>query len=236
MRFFLYAAMIVPLIGCVTENYAPVNTAWSVSDEKPGKYAVQEGETLYAIAWRYDMDYRSLAKVNHLSPPYELRVGQVLSLKVPSEPKSVAKPSKVPVKVLPAKQSVYKTPVKNAQKIQWMWPAKGNIVAKYSPSSGQKGIDIAGTLGESIYAAASGKVAYCGNGLRGYGNLIIIKHNDEFLSAYAHNQTLLVHEGQQVKKGQKIATMGNTESKRVMLHFEIREAGKSVNPLMYIKP
>jgi lipoprotein NlpD len=215
-----------------------------VSQEKSESYIVQPGDTLYAIAWRYNMDYRILAEQNHLSSPYVVKVGQKISLKpilsqslqtLPS-PKKTIKNEPISQKNNPALLSTPITTSSSKQPIQWVWPAKGKIIAHYSPTVSQKGIDIAGQEGEPILAAASGKVAYCGNGLRGYGNLIIIKHNEEFLSAYAHNQTLLVHEGEEVKAGQKIATMGKSESKRVMLHFEIREAGKSVNPLLYVKP
>jgi murein DD-endopeptidase MepM/ murein hydrolase activator NlpD len=110
----------------------------------------------------------------------------------------------------------------------WRWPAKGKIVTHFSASN--KGINIAGQAGEPIYAAAAGKVVYSGNGLRGYGNLIILKHNNLYLSAYAHNSNVLVKEGDWVRRGQKIAEMGDTGSDKVMLHFEIRRAGKSVNP------
>lgn len=117
----------------------------------------------------------------------------------------------------------------------WVWPVHGKIIDNFTGSSGfNKGIDIAGQMGQPIHATASGKIVYCGSGLRGYGQLIIIKHNDEYLSAYAHNSKLLVHEGQIVKTGQVIALMGNSEAQQVMLHFEIRRAGKPVDPLTYL--
>lgn len=266
----LLLVFIYGLAACSNQHYAPVNNAWSPDTFSSAKqYRVQPGDTLYAIAWRYDMDYRSLAEANHLSSPYTVEKGQILSLNVPknrAESKSQASTHPIqspqwvettnktnemtpmiPVKktaqksasqaiMKPGTKSTPASTVMSSEKIQWRWPAKGKIIATYSPRMGKKGVDIAGNLGEPIYAAASGKVAYCGNGLKGYGNLIIIKHNDEFLSAYAHNQKLLVHEGEQINGGQKIATMGNTESKRIMLHFEIREAGQSVNPLRYVKP
>lgn len=117
----------------------------------------------------------------------------------------------------------------------WMWPVHGSVLSNYNGSSGiNKGIDIAGHMGEPVHATAAGKVVYCGGGLRGYGQLVIIKHNDEYLSAYAHNSKLLVSEGQVVSSGQVIALMGNSEAQRVMLHFEIRRAGKPVDPLTYL--
>lgn len=115
----------------------------------------------------------------------------------------------------------------------WQWPTKGKIIARYSNLN--KGINIKGKAGQPIIAAAAGKVVYCGNGLRGYGNLIILKHNDLYLSAYAHNRAILVKEGQQVKKGQRIATMGNTGTNQTMLHFEIRKAGKPLDPEVFFK-
>lgn len=117
----------------------------------------------------------------------------------------------------------------------WRWPTDGKIIDNFSAAEGgNKGIDIAGTRGQSVVATASGRVVYAGNALRGYGNLIIIKHNDDYLSAYAHNDTMLVREQQEVKAGQKIATMGSTGTSSVRLHFEIRYKGKSVNPLRYL--
>jgi lipoprotein NlpD len=117
----------------------------------------------------------------------------------------------------------------------WRWPTDGKIIDNFSSSEGgNKGVDIAGTRGQPIFATADGRVVYAGNALRGYGNLIIIKHNDDYLSAYAHNDTMLVREQQEVKAGQKIATMGSTGTSSVRLHFEIRYKGKSVNPLRYL--
>lgn len=117
----------------------------------------------------------------------------------------------------------------------WLWPTNGKIIDNFSASEGgNKGVDIAGSRGQAVISTASGRVVYAGNALRGYGNLIIIKHNDDYLSAYAHNDTMLVREQQEVKAGQKIATMGSTGTSSVRLHFEIRYKGKSVNPLRYL--
>lgn len=134
---------------------------------------------------------------------------------------------------LPPAQVLPGTTVKKAG-ILWTWPACGRIICSFSETCFSKGIDIAAREGCPIRAAASGKVVYAGNGLRGYGELIIIKHNDEFLSAYAHNKKLLVREGQTVRMGQVIALMGDTEANHVMVHFEIRQAGKPVDPLKYL--
>jgi lipoprotein NlpD len=120
-------------------------------------------------------------------------------------------------------------PVPNVAVAKWIWPTQGKVLNSFSFFN--KGINIAGPMGEPIMAAAAGRIVYCGDGLRGYGNLIIIKHNNLYLSAYAHTQTPLVKEGQWVKQGQKIAEMGNSGTNKVMLHFEIRQAGKPINPL-----
>ncbi|MFA5172504.1 MAG: peptidoglycan DD-metalloendopeptidase family protein [Sulfuriferula sp.] len=118
--------------------------------------------------------------------------------------------------------------------LDWMWPTQGRTIAEFSEAKFSKGIDIAGTAGQAIYAAAAGKVVYSGAGLRGYGKLVIIKHNAIYLSAYAHNQLILVKEGQSVLRGQKVAEMGNTDADQVELHFEIRQMGKPVDPMKYL--
>lgn len=201
-------------------TYAPVaevNTIQSIP--KAGSHTVVKGETLYAIAWRYGLDYRFLADRNHISPPYAIHPGQVIYLRnVPSQP----------VSVLPTQLSSVEIKSVDAK---WIWPTKGKVINRFSASN--KGVNISGLVGQPIYAAAAGKVVYCGNGLRGYGNLIILKHNSIYLSAYAHNRVILVKEGDSVMKGQKIAEMGDTGTDKVNLHFEIRRAGNPVDPLLF---
>jgi lipoprotein NlpD len=124
----------------------------------------------------------------------------------------------------------------NDDKLGWMWPSAGKLVTGVSENPNLKGIDIAGKAGQPIVASAAGKVVYAGTGIRGYGKLIIVKHNTAYLSAYAHNQEILVKEGQQVAKGQKIAEMGNTDANQVKLHFEIRKQGTPMDPLKYLPP
>jgi lipoprotein NlpD len=148
-----------------------------------------------------------------------------------SKPKEYVKPT--------GKQNVNKVvstdKPKNNKVSKWLWPTKGRVIKNFSAGDqGNKGIDIAGQRGQPIVSTAGGTVVYSGNALRGYGNLVIVKHNDNYLSAYAHNDRLLVHEGQSVKAGQKIATMGSSGSNSVRLHFEIRYQGKSVNPKRYL--
>jgi len=124
--------------------------------------------------------------------------------------------------------------VDDEQPLQWGMPTRGKLVAGFSESDNRKGIDIVGQRGQAVVASAAGKVVYSGSGLRGYGKLIIIKHNKTYLSAYAHNDQILVKEGQNVRKGQKIAEMGNTDANQVELHFEIRKFGKPVDPAQYL--
>jgi lipoprotein NlpD len=137
---------------------------------------------------------------------------------------------------LPPKTESGRVPEIDDDSLGWIWPATGKIVAGFSESANLKGIDIAGKAGQPVVASAAGRVVYAGSGLRGYGKLIIVKHNNTFLSAYAHNREIAVKEGQQVAKGQKIAEMGDTDADQVKLHFEIRRLGKPVDPAKFLPP
>ncbi len=161
--------------------------------------------------------------------------------KMQEEPVNVAKvEAKVEIKPVEAKaeikpdESVSATDDGDETAIEWSMPTSGKLVGEFSESANRKGIDIAGKRGQAVLAGATGKVVYSGNGLRGYGKLVIIKHNKTYLSAYAHNDHVLVKEGQSVAKGQKIAEMGNTDADQVKLHFEIRKFGKPVDPAKYL--
>lgn len=190
-------------------------------------YTVKSGDTLVSIAFRADTDYKQLASWNNISNPYVIYPGQKLTL-TPSKYKHKVKPSR-PAKKTTTKKKTQTTV--SASSIKWSWPAKGKIVAKYNPSKQQKGIKIAGKIGDEVLSTERGKVVYAGSGLIGYGRLIIVKHNDSFLSAYGHNNQLLVKKGDQVRKGQKIALMGEAKVGKPLVHFEIRKGGKPVNPL-----
>ncbi|HLB57242.1 MAG TPA: peptidoglycan DD-metalloendopeptidase family protein, partial [Gammaproteobacteria bacterium] len=195
------------------------------------------------IAWEFGLDYRALATANHMGPPYEINVGQLL--KMTNIPKGhfqiVAPPT---IKQAPTT----KKPIKPEHKIQkyhtypsipvrtWIWPTQGRVVLSFTASlAGNKGIDIAAREGQPIRAAANGEVVYSGDGVRGYGNLIIIKHNSTFLSAYAFNKSVFVRLGQRVRAGQRIALMGRNTAGKPMLHFEIRRNGQPVNPMRYLR-
>lgn len=136
----------------------------------------------------------------------------------------------------PAKVETPPASSEDPEGVAWSWPAKGAILANFNESSGPKGLQIAGEMGQPVLASAGGRVVYTGSGLRGYGNLVIIKHNNTYLSAYAHNRAVLVKQGDNVARGQKIAEMGNSDANRVMLHFEIRRLGKPVDPVKFLPP
>lgn len=187
---------------------------------------VKKYETLYSIARKHQLSVQQLARYNNLKKPYVLQPGQKLKLSATS---TLASSNHRQVKSSQSKISG------SVKAINWKWPIKGKIIKSFNRRlNDAKGIDIAGVVGKSIKAAASGKVVYSGNGLISYGNLIIIKHNQHYLSAYAHNRKLLVKEGQKVKVGQIIAELGKTGAKNPRLHFEIRKNGKPVNPVRYL--
>lgn len=308
------------LAGCSSsETSAPVREAGakshshsrqqvnrSSSNQNLGKnrYRVKSGDTLYAIAWMYGLDFQEVARYNGIDAPYAIYTGQILKLDLddPSSGRYVVKRGdslsqiaanhgtstlnlvrlnnlKKPYKIHPGQllqlgtvttsssqgmQADRDPQQNNAQKssdsatqgvaaakgkeysrtineqnynklLTWQWPARGRIVQSFSLSEqGNKGIDIAGIRGQAVVAAAAGKVVYAGSALRGYGNLIIIKHNEDYLSAYAHNDVLRVKEQQEVKAGQRIADMGSSDTQDVRLHFEIRYRGQSVNPVRFL--
>jgi lipoprotein NlpD len=234
---------ILMLTGCDSRSsFAPVvELKWQPYNVRQLTHIVQRGETLYAVAFRYDQDYQQLAAINHLHSPYALRVGQVLHIKTLGEQPSVQQiiVNKLQHSSL-GKTKQHYTSMKtikpsSSPRGQWSWPVNGRVAARFLPQQGKKGIDIAGKRGEKVRAASGGIVAYAGNGLSGYGNLIIIKHNNQFLTAYGNNLRNVVAEGQKVKAGQIIAEMGVIDRRFWGVHFEIRKAGKPVDPLNYLQ-
>jgi len=248
LRFLFISVFSLLLSACNT------NEIYSDQNFNPpvyfGAHTVRKGETLYSIAWRYGRDYKELASANKIKPPYTIKYGQRIRLDLRgtvstgAHKSSLSKSKTSKKKISPTTSKVTSTPSKNTSSsrktksvkgVKWRWPHLGLIIATYSNTGKvNKGIDIAGKLGDSVFSAASGEVVYAGSGLLGYGKLIIINHNEHYLSAYAHNERILVKEGQRIKAGQKIAEMGNTGANRVKLHFEIRRDGKPVNPLGYL--
>jgi lipoprotein NlpD len=233
------------LSGCT--GFVSVEQKFNPVTEGRNTHIVQKSETLFALAWRYGWDYKALASANNIAYPYTIYPGQKLTVRHGqySSASRSASSSKSLTKNKSTKSShgptAYKNspqapkPVVRQSNLNWSWPAKGEVIAKFSTKAPtNKGIDISGSLGESVFAAAAGSVVYAGRGLLGYGNLVIIKHDDQYLSAYAHNNKLLVKEDQEVKAGQTIAEIGSSGTDKVKLHFEIRHKGKPVDPLKYL--
>lgn len=201
---------------------------------EPDEHIVRRGETLYSIAWRYGEDPRDLARWNRLGDGSLIYPGQVIRLTPPSGAAPASAPSnRNSATPQPSRKPLPTIPAQPAP--PWIWPTKGRISVNFGGNPGTgTGILIDGKRGQAINAAASGRVVYAGSGLIGYGQLIILKHNDTFLSAYGYNASLLVKEGQVIKKGQRIATMGEGPESKARLHFEIRRNGKPVNPRQYL--
>ncbi len=246
--------LILIISGCsITPNYAPVRTLTRDLNYGQKYYTVKPGDTLYSIGYRSGHGYRRLALWNKIVSPYTLLVGQKIKLFkprwVPKVKKQPNKPAKTLEKVRYSSQknknnqkkrrnssqisSSISSNKKKMLKLFWQWPIKGKILNNFS-QTGKKGIDIYARIGTKVRAAEAGKVVYSGSGLKGYGNLLIIKHNYLYLSAYANNRRLLVKEGQWVRKGQNIAEVGLVGGKRASLHFEIRKNGLPVNPFNYL--
>lgn len=225
----------------------------------PGHYRVKQGDTLYSIAWQHGLSYQQLATMNRVRRPYTIYAGQQLRVraskaqpvkapvaapplkttrpatKPPARPVSKPANNPVPVTTKSASLNVVTQELGNKAVKQWVWPVKGKLLRSYHPDApGKKGIDINARHGVAVKAAAGGKVVYTGSGLVGYGQMVIIKHNDSLLSAYGHNSQLLVTEGDFVKTGQVISKVGSSGTHRPQLYFEIRKDGKPVNPLRYL--
>jgi lipoprotein NlpD len=212
-----------------------------------GFYRVKRGDTLASIALEHGLDWREMAQWNQITDPNLIDVGQLLRIRdpklrlptkksAPAAQAQAAQPSPPPTAAKPADAAPGQAPAAASPSPAasgWRWPSNGQVVSQFS-EGGRKGIAIAGAPGEAVFAAETGKVVYAGNGLRGYGNLVIVKHDNDLLSAYAHNRSILVKEGQLVKRGQQIAELGMTDADKPMLHFEIRKAGKPVDPLGYL--
>jgi lipoprotein NlpD len=231
---------------------------------KPGYYAVKPGDTLMRIGLETGQNWRDIGRWNGIDNPSSLEVGQVLRVLPPGVDASAAAPravpgvaarvearpldarpapgsasapvSSAPVAAVPAAPAPgTATPREADDDIAWSWPANGNVLAAFDEVR-TKGLVFGGKAGDPVLAAADGRVIYAGSGLRGYGNMVIVKHNNSYLTAYAHNQALLVKEDQVVRKGQKIAEMGSSDAERVQLHFEIRRLGKPVDPARLLPP
>jgi len=207
---------------------------------KPGYYTVKPGDTLIRIGMDHGQSGRDIARWNKLDNPNLIETGQVLRVAPPTQEVVATRPATVAASspsAATAPAAVASAPVATSagaeESISFQWPARGNLLSGFDEAK-NKGLDIGGKVGDPVLAAADGRVVYAGAGLRGYGNLIILKHNNTYLTAYAHNQTLLVKEDQVIKRGQKIAEMGSSDADQVKLHFEIRRQGKPVDPAKYL--
>ncbi len=239
----LMSASLMLTVGCSTPRTKPASvidrSGTPIETTPPGYYRVKKGDTLARIALDHGQGPRDVAQWNIAANPgfnpNVIEVGDLILIKPPAGTKPVKTAEK---KISPEKAD---TPAAESPKpevvaepgIRLSWPAKGKVTAEFSESN--KGIDIAGKVGEPVLAASDGKVVYAGNSLRGYGNLVIVKHDNTYLTAYAHNSKLLVKEGDAVRKGQKIAEMGDTDTNSAKLHFELRVNGKPVNPTPYLQ-
>jgi lipoprotein NlpD len=250
-------------VSGVTRPPAPAPLAVAENAGKPGYYTVKPGDTLIRIGLDSGQNWRDISRWNAIDNPNQIEVGQVLRVTPPSDavvtrpvtasaapvptplpaqgagpakaasPQASASQPQAPAASASATAAPAPAPASADDEIAWLWPAQGASLAGFDEVK-NKGLDIGGRAGDPVVAAADGRVVYSGAGLRGYGNLIILKHNNTYLTAYAHNQTLLVKEDQSVRKGQKIAEMGSSDADRVKLHFEIRRQGKPVDPAKYL--
>ncbi|NCA16388.1 MAG: LysM peptidoglycan-binding domain-containing protein [Betaproteobacteria bacterium] len=204
-----------------------------------GSYRVKKGDTVIGISLEYGLDWRDIVAWNNLENPNRIEVDQVLTVRSPKQastaaalpPSTIAPLAPAPT-AAPAQAATAST---LAGKGEWTWPARGKVLTGFS-EGGSKGISISGNPGDPILAADGGRVVYSGNGLRGYGNLVIVKHDGDFLTAYAHNRAILVKEGQTVTRGQRIAELGSSDADKPMLHFEVRKGGKPVDPVAFLSP
>lgn len=287
------AAMVAFVVLCLAVT-GGCSSGWNPADDKAensnykattdGSYRVRRGDTLHSIAFKFNQDWRNLARWNNIGSPYTIYPDQELVLAAPSgtarqkgvttaavaprgtattrslEPRSTTS-DKTVAQSTPAKSSAgspqpgsasgssassSSAPVKKpgtpapavaGDPKKWLWPAEGRIISNFKPNDpARKGIDIGGKEGQAVIAGAAGEVVYSGSGLIGYGELVIIKHSEQLLSAYAHNRKRLVREGQAVAAGEVIAEMGRTDRNQAMLHFEIRLNGNPQDPLKYLPP
>ena len=232
-------------IGVVDASGAAVKALPGAENAgKPGYYTVQRGDTLMRIGLDNGQAWRDLARWNNLSNPDVIEVGQVLRVAPPGAAVEasgvVVRPvtaggetSAATISGKPVPVTLPATPAVADEGLGFIWPSNGSLIGGFDEAK-NKGLDISGKAGDAVMASADGQVVYAGAGLRGYGNLIILKHNNTFLTAYAHNQKLLVKEDQKVRKGEKIAEMGSTDADRVKLHFEVRRQGKPVDPAKFL--
>lgn len=244
MKRFIHYICIVSTALLLASCINPAAVNYKITSK--GSYQVKQGDTLYSIAWRYGLDYKELARWNRIDQSFIIHPGERLLLLEPGsstrqsstvDQTETNPPIQVSKTTADTNSDADKPKIVEVSKKpgRWLWPTEGKVLSTYSAKQlDRRGIDIAGSLGQGIQAVANGKVVYSGNGLAGYGNLIIIKHSDTYLSAYAYNQERLVKEGMMVTSGQEIAKMGKHKTGVARLHFQIRKNGKPVDPLKFL--
>lgn len=240
LKHILLLSSVLWLVACTNSAHVPVLESQTVNRSPiavPERYVVQKGDSLYAIASRYGLNFRQLAELNGISAPYIIYPGNVLHLKTVKTPTTKPKVAP-PVNVIAKKPSAVETapPARvvsagEAGKSTWIWPISGKIERGFTQDGLSKGVDIVAAIGTAVKSTRDGQVIYAGNKLKGYGNLIIVRHDDIYLSAYAHNRVIRVSEGQVVKQGDVIAESGMSGTQSPKLHFEIRRSGKPIDPL-----
>ena len=230
-RKALLLVVLPAIVGCTATSDVPVVERTQPPSKKVNHHWVAEGETLYAIAWRYNLDIEQLARVNRLDLREKIYVGQKLRLDVPDTGRIEKRRA--------IERTAYSPSAEKRKRNDsiWHWPTRGTVTKKFSYAGnvGHKGIAIKARKGQPVLASQKGVVVYAGSGLPAYGNLLIVKHPENYLSAYAHNSKLMVGEGTQVSVGQKIAEVGATGTNHEHLYFEIRKKGKPVNPMSLLK-
>lgn len=248
-------------VGCASQGNVPIEDRAAPPSRRINTHVVERGDTLYSIAWRYEKDFRELARINRIPQPYVIYIGQRLKLSgsvvaqesntssrsgspstatsTPSRPVATTTRANSPPPSV-SRSSTTSTPTPSVPSgvpdnvRDWNWPAEGRVVTAFGSSELTKGITLETTEGTEVKAAADGVVVYAGSGVRGYGNFLILKHSDLFLSAYAYNSELLANEGDRVVQGQRIARSGKDMEGLPRLYFEIREDGKPVDPVRYL--
>jgi lipoprotein NlpD len=251
VKLVALAAALVILAGCgtpqkpapVVDRKQPVRTSKPTpAAAKPaaGTYVVKKGDTLYSIALEHGADYREVAQWSGLNDPTKINVGQVLRVTPPEESRVQVGKAKLPDRGearpldLPPPQAAAKPPPPVKEPAgDFIWPARGKVIAGFAEPR-RKGIDIDAKLGDPVIAAAAGRVTYTGTGIPGLGKLVVIKHDNGYITVYAHNKDVVVKEQQTVKRGQKIAEVGSTDADRPKLHFQIRKGSAAVDPMRYL--
>ncbi|MDE2148884.1 MAG: peptidoglycan DD-metalloendopeptidase family protein [Gammaproteobacteria bacterium] len=239
-RLTAAAALLGALLALSGCSGSPSRSAPRGAGPDRGGYAiVQRGDTLYSIAFRNNLDYHDVAAWNHIGRDYTIYPGQRLRL-TPPRGAAVATSAAAGGRrsTTPPPAAGHRSPVLVAagEPKTWRWPTNGRVVRGFDPNGGSKGIDIGGEVGQTVVAAADGKVVYSGSALKGYGELIIVKHSEHFLSAYGYNRRRLVEEGQWVRAGQPIAELGEGPERKPELHFEIRDNGVPMDPQKLLPP